>query len=265
MARWSIRRMMLVIAGVAVLLGGYVGWERIYPARDGCTRTNQCASNLRNVILATLGHVDAKGQFPTATGPDASLPPESRLSWYAAITPDLDEAGLYQRIDKSGPWDSLANASIAGKRIGVLTCPDAPGAPPGGLIPTPFIGIAGLGADAPSLPMGHPRAGVFGYDRQTTLADITDGTAFTMVIAESGRMTGSWLSGGPATVRGLDTTEQPYIGPGRQFGGLHPGTGAWVAYADGSVHFIRDSSDPRIFEALSTIAGGERLPHLRPR
>jgi prepilin-type processing-associated H-X9-DG protein len=257
MARWSIRRMMLAIAGVAVLLGVCVWLERVYSAHQGRI---QCASNLRNVILATLGYAYQNGHFPTATWPNASLSPESRLSWYAEILYMLDAPAQYNGIDKSGPWDSPANVSIGGTRIFDVTCPDVPRAPAGGLIPTSFIGIAGLGADAPDLPTGHPRAGVFGYDRQTALADITDGAAYTMVIAESERMMGSWLSGGPATVRGLDTTEQPYLGTGRQFGGLHQRSGAMAAFADGSVRFISDTVDPRIFEALSTIAGGERLP-----
>jgi len=59
-------------------------------------------------------------------------------------------------------------------------------------------------------------------------------------------------------VRGLDPANQPYLGKGRQFGGSHPG-GAMVLFVDGSVHFIRDSIDPRAFEALSTIAGGEQV------
>jgi prepilin-type processing-associated H-X9-DG protein len=126
-------------------------------------------------------------------------------------------------------------------------------------MPTSYVGIAGLGTDAPFLPNGHPRAGVFGYDRQTTLKDLKDGASCTMVVTESGRVRTSWLEGGPATVRGLDTADLPYIGPGRQFGGLHRTSGANVAFADGAVRFISDTIDPRIFEAISTIAGGEHV------
>jgi prepilin-type processing-associated H-X9-DG protein len=73
---------------------------------------------------------------------------------------------------------------------------------------------------------------------------------------------GSWLQGGPATVRGLDPAQQPYLGPGRQFGGIHLGAGNF-AFADGSVRAISESINPKIFEALSTIAGGERVPSIR--
>ena len=80
-----------------------------------------------------------------------------------------------------------------------------------------------------------------------------------MFLAETGRVVGSWLQGGRATVRGLDPAQKPYIGNGRQFGGLHGG-GGYVAFADGSVRRVNESVDPSIFEAISTMAGGERLP-----
>ena len=33
-----------------------------------------------------------------------------------------------------------------------------------------------------------------------------------------------------------------------------------VAMADGSVRFLSGQIDPRVFEAISTVAGGEPLP-----
>ena len=127
-------------------------------------------------------------------------------------------------------------------------------------MPTSYIGIAGLGNDAPFVPQGHPRAGVFGYERRTRLQDIKDGAACTMVVTESSQVQACWLAGGPATVRGLDTSDLPYIGPGRQFGGLHPRGGANITFADGSVRFVSDTIAPKVFEAISTIAGGEAVP-----
>ena len=58
----------------------------------------------------------------------------------------------------------------------------------------------------------------------------------------------------------MDPAQAPYIGRGRPFDGNHPG-GVNVLYADGSVRFIKESIDPKIFEALSTKSGGEVVPN----
>ena len=259
MGRWSIRRLMLVIAGVAGVLWGYVALERMYPAHE-CGPRNRCASNLRNAVLGALIYANDHGYFPEGTWPNAGLPPEKRLSWYAATSPYLDWPEYWEALEKGQSWDSPANSAISDAPHPLLRCPEAALPPVGGPFLASYIGIAGLGIDAPGLPKGHPRAGVFGHDRRTRLADLTDGAAFTMVVAETGRMRGSWLAGDYATIRGLDTADQPYIGAGRQFGGLHRGSGMNVAFADGAVRFITDTIDPKILEAFSTIAGGEKLP-----
>ena len=42
-----------------------------------------------------------------------------------------------------------------------------------------------------------------------------DEAGYTMMVAETGQATGSWMQGGIATVGELDPANQPYIGPGR--------------------------------------------------
>lgn len=79
-----------------------------------------------------------------------------------------------------------------------------------------------------------------------------------MVIIETAAANGPWRAAGPPTMRALDPARLPYLGKRRQFGGLHR-SGALVGFADGSVRFIRESVEPRVFESLSTIAGGEQL------
>jgi hypothetical protein len=135
---------------------------------------------------------------------------------------------------------------------------------------TAYLGVAGVGADAPDLPAGDSRAGAFGYDRRTPLAAIKDGTANTLLVFESARDNGPWARGGPATVRGLDPGDRPYLGTGRPFGGTHftengvfrrgKSLGCQAAMADGSVHFFQEKVAPEVLEALATIAGGEEIP-----
>jgi prepilin-type processing-associated H-X9-DG protein len=260
MRPFSIRNLMLAIAVIAVLLAGYIECEcYLAGCTYTCTRSAQCASNMRNVVLSMLVYSDDKNTLPSGTWHNSSLAPEHRLSWCAAILPNMENPELFEALDKCQPWYGESNVQLASTRLGVLNCPSCNRLTSGGLVATPYIGIAGVGSDAPLLPKGHPRAGVFGYDRRIGLADMKDGASQTMVLAESGRVAGSWTAGGPATVRGLDPAEQPYIGPWRQFGGLHDRI-VNVAFADGSVRGISESVDPRIFEASSTIAGGETLP-----
>lgn len=264
MGRWTIRRTMILIAAVAGLLGGFRSlWWVFSCDTTGCGRLTQCASNQRNVVLGVLEYATVTGSFPRGTWPNADLRPDDRLSFYFATLPYLDNEDLAKTIDDTGGWNAPQNRPAASQTIGVMRCPEAPSQTPGGYSRTPYIGIAGLGVDAPFLPSGHRRAGVFGYDRQTSLRDITDGAFCTMVLAESSRSTGSWLTGGHATVRGLDQSDQPYLGMDRQFGGLHfsryRNGGANIAFADGSIRFIPETINPRVLEALSTIAGGENL------
>jgi prepilin-type processing-associated H-X9-DG protein len=141
-----------------------------------------------------------------------------------------------------------------------VTCPDDPGYRSRKAFPLTYVGMAGVGVDAPVLPLKHPRAGIFGFDRVTRPEDITDGTATTMAVIETTLGHGPLSAGGFSSVRGVDTTTRPYIGRNRPFGGYHAG-GANVAFADGSVRFVRDTIAPNIFEAVATIAGGEDRPH----
>ena len=260
MRPFSIRRMMLVIAALAFLFALFAISEREAQRLSWMGgRRGKCASNLHNVALAVLRYENDNGVFPTGTWPNPDLEPADRLSWYALVLRELDSSATYDALKKSGPWNAGMNDVFAHENQRMLRCPSGAGVPAGSAEPTSYVSIAGLDSDAPLLPKSNPRAGVFGYDRKTTMADITDGASNTMMLAETGRVSGSWLQGGPPTVRGLDRTRKPYVGTGRQFGGLH-GAGAYVAMADGSVRWISDSISPRIFEACSTMAGGESLP-----
>jgi hypothetical protein len=250
---------MAKVALLAAVLALFAAMARQAKEQGERPRRIQCAYNVRNIVVALRIYESKVHAFPSGTWPNANLAPEDRLSWHAALSPYYDYAGLYDRIDRAQGWNVGPNREVARMRIGELKCPDIRPDPAVGPVPTPYLGIAGLGTDAPLLPTSDPRAGVFGYDRQTTIANIRDGTGMTMMIAESEHVRDSCLAGGPATVRGLDPAWRPDVGPGCQFGQTDHG-GATIGMADGSVRFVSESVAPKVFEALSTIAGGERVP-----
>jgi prepilin-type processing-associated H-X9-DG protein len=211
-----------------------------------------CASNLRQMGLGIAQYVNVYGLYPPGTIPNPNLPLDRRLGWGMPILPYLDEIERSKTPDEMArlAWDDPACADLVEHPPGISYCR---------LTKTSYLAIAGLGLDAPALPTQHPRAGIFGDDRRVTPADLKDGSAHTMMLAESDSTQGPWFAGGRHTVRGLDPANQPYIGQNRQLGGNHP-RGANVLMADGSLKFVSESIDPKILEALSTIGGGEAVP-----
>jgi prepilin-type processing-associated H-X9-DG protein len=126
--------------------------------------------------------------------------------------------------------------------------------------------------------MGHFVA-VFGLNSTTRLADVLDGTSQTMMVAEcAGRpafwqarrqVADQWLSGGPWAsrnllwCRGASEDGTSLFGPcainctnDRDVFSFHPG-GANALFADGSVHYLKQSVSIRVFARLVTRAGGE--------
>jgi prepilin-type processing-associated H-X9-DG protein len=232
----------------------------VQQAREAARRTSS-KNNLKQLGLGMHNFHDTHSHFPSGTGvvqqqeqlAQLKLKIEDRLSWIYAISPFIDQAPLYNQINQGQAWNSKANAQITTTEIPILLNP--------GLSlkydkfpPTEYVGIAGIGKDAPELKLPHKRAGVFGYDRKTRIRDITDGTSNTMMISEASGQFGPWAAGGKSTLRSL--TQKPYINGPDGIGGPYTG-GCNVLFADGSVRFISENIDPSLFEALSTIAGGE--------
>ncbi len=189
-------------------------------------------------------------EFPPGTLPNSKLPPEHRLSWELILLPYLDRDDLYAQFDQSKAWDEEPNATPAGAFVRPLACPSQFNRNDPAL--ADYIGMAGIGTNAPYLPASDPQAGVFRYEGRTKVSDLARGLSNTLDIVESARHLGPWAAGGKATVRGLDPGDVPLIGPNRQFGG-HP-NGANAAFADGSVRFLSHSINPRVIERLSTLA-----------
>jgi prepilin-type processing-associated H-X9-DG protein len=245
------------ISVVVVLI--VLGRRLVSPDRNN---RHACANHLLVVATALADHRQRTGRFPPAVAAATDLPFARRLSWYVQLLPSMREQELALRFDATRAWDDPANLAPSGTWLEVLHCPArAQTSPPPPAPVTTYVGIAGIGSRAPLLARNDPKAGVFGYESSARFQDITDGAGTTMMVIETAKDNGPWAAGGPSTVRGLDPA-QPYIGSGRQFGGLHSG-GAMTAFADGSVRFVSDAISPSTFEALATIAGHEPVTNLQ--
>jgi hypothetical protein len=233
--------------------------------REAAART-QCLNNLKQTSLAVHSFHDVHQYVPPAT--TNNLSPDQGLSWLVALLPYVEQDALYGRFDLDKDWQAAKNDELAKTMVRVFCCPTHPD--PGGEgkpFLASYVGMAGVGEDAPWLLPGDPRAGYFGYLRRITFQDVTDGTSNTMLCIETGFKNGPWTAGGHATVRGIDVEDLPYIGEGKQFGIKHRSDKffrtnplfALIGMGDGSCRSLNESINPQTVRALATIAGNEEI------
>lgn len=278
MKRWVI----IAFVGLVVVLGVGFGLTLIPKLRQNAADAG-CKNNFREVGLFAAHNADphadrtkVSNQIPAGTVVNTALPPDERVSWYVTILPGFDQkrqdmTPVLTGIDRGQPWSAERNQTAARTKLVALLCPgNPPDVSPDQPAPSCYVGIAGFGKDAATIPAPKdplqpfdPRAGCFRYDAPTPFVMITDGLSQTLLIGERSNNLGSWIRGGPATVRGLDNTPGAAViqGVGGQFGGNHPNGSNW-GFADGSVRFFTDRTDPKVLLAMATIAGrdNDQLP-----
>lgn len=230
-----------------------------------------CSNNLKMLNLAIINYEQhAGGARPVVKGLDPnkrSYPPgcvgpgdlpEDRLSWMVAILPFLEQESLYKKIDWKQGY--AGNRPMTQEKIRMFQCPSFPRKEKDESdqekVMTHYVGMAGVGLDAPSRPAGTPGNGFMGYERITTPDMIKDGTANTIGIMETCFQPGPWAQGGPFTLRGLDPGSFAGERKPPPFGGMHSG-GMNVAFLDGSVRFFSNPFQPGKLASLVTIDGNE--------
>ena len=253
--RGSVIAELAVVLLIAAVLGSLL-LPAVARSRAAARRA-QCLNNLQNLTLALHTYEAQWGTLPPGgDGPPGGTPP----GWLARLAPQLDAQALAASIDLNAGADDRRNATAAAAQISILLCPADPGSPPGS---TNYAGISG-GYD---VPLGPENGGAFPLGRGVRLAEILDGPAHTMLVAEKpvGRDGGgSWLAGDASSLR---TTAHPpnARGPNRAAvgdrgpGGLASGHGAGIhaGFGDGGVRWVRDGVSPEILRQWGERADGE--------
>lgn len=240
-------------AWLAALVAATGAWEEPRLA------ASQAGDDLNHSHLAVSVSqaAEATGHFPSAAAGSPLVPPQQRLSWIATMLPYLGHPQWYEALNFARSWNSSDNRPVTRRVVEELLHP-ALGDQRliDGFPATHYVGLAGVGDDALTLPSSHPRAGVFGDRPPLARGQIVDGLSQTAAFAGVVAQIGPWAAGGTATVRAL--TAAPYVNGPDGLGSGRP-DGMLVGMADGSVLFISFDVDPRVMEALVTIAGGESI------
>jgi prepilin-type N-terminal cleavage/methylation domain-containing protein len=197
---FTLIELLVVIAIIAILIALLL--PAVQQAREAARRT-QCKNNLKQLGLALHNYHDVFGSFVFRKGGYDTVPGAAgdargnanRLSGYVGLLPYLEQAPLYAVIQAGDPangipvggppgWSAWAGWS---NPIPMVQCPsDGRDGDTRRANNYNFcIGDSPMGDTATSN-VHSQRAvrGVFGYQRCTKIADITDGTSNTIAMSE---------------------------------------------------------------------------------
>ncbi|WP_182865161.1 DUF1559 family PulG-like putative transporter [Stieleria mannarensis] len=228
-------------------------------AREQSRRVS-CANQLRQQSLALHQFHDQFGRLPFGNDRGGGR----NQSWAAAVLGQLEQPEIAGRWNRKVAWnDPARNLQLSSTVLPVFRCPTSVNDFPGD---TDYAGVMGsaLASSRSLVGLDINNGVLIGSSQQrrsaVTLTEIVDGTSQTLMIAEVvDRLPaehGLWADGRSAISH--DNGGINVDGSGEIFS-LHP-AGAQIAFADGSVHFLTESTDPSLIGALCSRNGREITP-----
>jgi hypothetical protein len=222
--------------------------------------------------MALLAHHDAFEVFPRG----GAAPSSTTLSWTSAILPQLEEGGLFARLDRSQRYNHPANLAAGQTVLPIMLCPAArrenlfrPSADPmppadNRYARSDYTALAGERGLRSATATNNPERGVLIMRRHIAISAITDGTSQTILLGEAPEaIDGLWIStsnlceqSAPINTPAAFAPNYVFFDFGQLISSYHPG-GAQVLVADGAVRFLDETIDNRTLAALCSRAGGE--------
>jgi hypothetical protein len=194
-------------------------------------------NNMKHISLGLSNHEDAYGALP----PGGSFSKDG-VMLHGWETHSLPFIGYYSReIDLTRPWNHPANARPLKSVVPLFLNP--------GFRTADVVDAQGFG-------LNHYAANshLLGANTRTSLKDISDGNAATILIGEVNTAFRPWAR--PLNCR--DPAEGINTSP-RGFGGPWSSGGATFMMADGSSRFVSDRVSREVLKALATPRGGEDI------
>jgi prepilin-type processing-associated H-X9-DG protein len=225
-------------------------------------RHTQCADNMKRLGTALQSHVNLHNAFPPS---HSDFRQANDSTWLVHCLPFLDEQGMFDRYSLALPWNHLANREVVHSNLAFQHCPaarhqdDGQGDYAAIYGPRELPGIKRGWEEGRAYAMGIMIAvGGETGNKPIRPTDVTDGLAKTITLGEdSGRTDESRFWGDPYQA----FVQEAPINSSRadELFSDHPG-GAHVLFGDGHAHFMPQTTDLSIIDALVTRARQEIVP-----
>jgi len=244
----------------------------VQAAREAARRT-ACSNNLHQIGQALHNYHDTHSILPPGSILAANYPLKtSGWGWGAQILPYLEQAPLFNALNLMVSTADNPNLTALRQSLSVYTCPSDP-APSTISVGSLTIATGNFAGSAGSRGLRTP--GVLYEMSNVDFGKITDGLSRTFLVGErlnqsdpkTGNFTSGWYgnlssqSGNlPNSIATLDVIGFVPINfslklPGC-FSSRHP-QGAQFLVCDGSVHFLSQTVNVNVYQALGTRSGGE--------
>jgi len=204
----------------------------IAQAREAAHRA-QCMNNLKQIGLAMHNYHSIYNTFPSAYSTNKDGKP--LLSWRVHILPFIEQQTLYNEFHQDEPWDSPHNKALISRMPTTYACPSGSQA------------LAKEGKTTYLTPRGP--ATIFPGATAVKIQEVTDGTSNTLFDVDAND------AAAVIWTKPDDWEVAPELKTQSLFG-HHPG-GTNGGFADGSVRFFKETTAPKVWQALTTRNGGE--------
>jgi prepilin-type N-terminal cleavage/methylation domain-containing protein/prepilin-type processing-associated H-X9-DG protein len=293
---FTLVELLVVMAIIADLVGLLL--PAVQKVREAANRMS-CSHNLKEIGLACHHYHDAHVKFPPGAAlgpfPEAGVMNSVNHGWGPFLLPYIEQQALADRYRWDVSYNDPANQPVVATHLKILQCPSAEPNRWVTAVEMPdawsyggrgacsdYAGVLQIDTRLVDLGLVDPAAnyqGVMAQNYMARVADITDGTSSTILIAEDAGRPKLWRAGRPVAglyasgaawaapnlIHGKGSTADGAAQPGpcainctnaREVYSFHPG-GANAVFADGSAHFLKASISMQVFARLVTRAGGE--------